>query len=115
MSMNERACSTLWFAERRAVDADGGALMAQAAQQGGDHVLVAEEVQPVVVVQIGRDNRRTATIPLLHELEEDVALLGAQGEIAHLVDAEERHAGEAVEELARGAIGERGVEVVEEV
>jgi hypothetical protein len=29
--------------------------MAQAAEQGGDHVLVAEEVEPVIVVEVGRD------------------------------------------------------------
>ena len=51
-----RPRSALGFAEGRAVDPDGGALMAQAAEQGGDHVLVAEEVQPVIVVQVGRDS-----------------------------------------------------------
>ena len=30
--------------------------MAQAAEQGGDHVLVAEEIQPVIVVEVGRDS-----------------------------------------------------------
>jgi hypothetical protein len=36
--------------------------MAEAAEERGDHVLVAEEVQPVVVVEIGRDNRGAPTI-----------------------------------------------------
>ena len=84
--------------------------MAEAAQEGGDHVLVAEEVHPVIEIKVGRDNRRAVTIAFFHELEEDVALLGAEGEVTHLVDAEEGDAGEAVDELAGGAIGERGIQ-----
>jgi hypothetical protein len=89
--------------------------MAQAAEQGGDHVLVAEEVQPVIVIEVGRDNRRAPTIAVLHEFEEEVALLGAEGQIAHFVNAEQRDAGEAIDELAGRAIGERGIQVVEEI
>ena len=35
--------------------------MAQATEQGGDHVLVAEEVQPVIVVEVGRDSVESKT------------------------------------------------------
>jgi hypothetical protein len=58
-----RPRSALEFAEGRAVDPDGRALMAQAAEQGSDHVLVAEEVEPVIVVEVGRDAG-----PLSHHL-----------------------------------------------
>jgi hypothetical protein len=48
-------------------------------------------------------------------LKKMFALLGAEGQVPHLVDAEERDAGEAVDELAGGAIGERGIHLVEEI
>src|SRR5262245_41679570 len=89
--------------------------MAEATEERGDHVFVAEEVQPVVVVQVGRENGRAPTISFLHELEEYVALLGAEAEVPHLVDTEQGDASQAVDELAGGAIGQRGVELVEEI
>jgi hypothetical protein len=54
--VNLGSWSALGFAEGRAGDADGDALLAQAAEQGRDHVLVAEEVQPVIVVEVGRNS-----------------------------------------------------------
>src|ERR1051325_2178175 len=65
-------------AERRAVDLDGVALMAEPAEQGADQRLVAEEVGPLGIVEICGDDRRALAIPLFHQLEEDIGLLRAQ-------------------------------------
>ena len=48
------------FAQGGAVDADSRALLARAAEERGDHVLVVEEVHPVIVVEAGGDWRRGA-------------------------------------------------------
>ena len=54
-------------------------------------------------------------VALLHELEEDVRLLRAAVEVAEFVDVEDVKPRESVDELARGAIGEGGVHLVEEI
>jgi len=58
--------SALRFAEGGAVDADRVALMAQSAEQGIDQGFVAQEVSPLGVVEIGRDDGRSPSIPLFH-------------------------------------------------
>src|SRR5438128_2658288 len=49
--------SALCLAQRRAVDADSVAAVAQPAKQCLDQSLVAEEVRPFGVIEIGRDDR----------------------------------------------------------
>src|SRR3972149_6662098 len=100
--------SSLRVAERGAVDADGVALVAESAEQRVDECLVAEKVVPLLVGQVGRDDRRVLAVALLHELEEDVGLLGAEVEVAHLVDAQDIDPGGAVEEFPGRAGGGRG-------
>src|SRR5690606_3032587 len=102
------------FAQRWAVDAQGMALVPQPAEQGFAERLVAEEVVPLVVVEIGGNDRGLAPVPLSHQVEEDVGLLGAQVEVAHLVDDQDTDAAQPVKELSRRAVGERGVHLVEE-
>ena len=53
-------------------------VMPDAAQQRFDHRFVAEEVLPLVIAKVRRDDRRVAMITLLHQLEEGVRLLGLQ-------------------------------------
>src|SRR6266567_5390211 len=92
------------------------AAVAEAAEEGVDEGLVAQEVRPFGKVEIGGDNGRTAMgIALLHHFEEDVGLLGLEVEVAELVADEQIKTSEPVEQLARGAVGERGVHVVEEI
>ena len=52
------AASALLGAQDGAVDRHGVASMAEAAEQRLDERLVAEEVVPLGVVQVGRDDRR---------------------------------------------------------
>src|ERR1700730_8085407 len=78
--------STLQFAQRRAVDAHRMAVVAYAAQQCVHHRFIAEEVMPLVIDQIGCNDRGMAMVPLLHQFEKDVALLGLQGQISKFVD-----------------------------
>src|SRR6266849_5470444 len=78
--------SALGIPQRRAVDADGVALMAEATEEGLDERFVAKKRLPLGVVQIRRDNCGPSAVPFLHQLEKDVGLLGFQIEIAQFVN-----------------------------
>ena len=106
---------TLRPAQRRAVDGHGVALVAQSAEKSVDQVLVPEKGGPLVVAQVGGDDGRMAPIALLHQLEEDVRLLGLEIEVAHLVDHQDIETREVLEQPAGRAVGERGVHLVEEI
>src|SRR5208337_2820639 len=86
-----------------------------AAQQRVYHRLVAQEVVPLVVDQIGCNDRGMAVVPFFHQLEEDVALLGFQGQISKLVDQQYVQAGEAFQELSRGTAGQRRIHLIEQI
>src|SRR5262245_9573552 len=64
--------------KRRAVDLDGVALVTKSAEQGADESLVSEEVGPFRVVKICGNNRCALAIPLFHQLEKDIGLLGTE-------------------------------------
>ena len=110
------AISALGHAQRGAFDTQGQAAVAQAVEQRLDHLLVAQKSVPVVVFQVGRDQRGFAVVvALLHQLEEDVALLGSQVQVPKLVDQQDVDAREPVEQLSRSPVGERGVHLVKQV
>src|SRR5579859_490568 len=92
--------SPLRFAQRRPFDADGVALMAKPAEEGVDERLVPQEVRPLGIVQVRGDDRRAVAIPLLHQLEEDVRLLGLEVEVAQFVDEQDVDGGQPIEQLA---------------
>ena len=54
-------------------------------------------------------------VALFHELEEDVGLLGLDVQIPQLIDGKDVHIGERAQELARGAIGEGSVHIIEQI
>src|ERR1035437_3872247 len=89
--------------------------MPYAAQQRVHHRFVAEEVVPLVIDQIGGNDRGMAVVPLLHQLEEDVALLRFQGQISKFVDQQYVQASEAFQELARGTVGQRRIHFIEQI
>src|SRR4029079_2102742 len=70
-------------------------------EQRVDERLVAEEVGPLGVVEIGRDDRRALAITPLHQLEENIRLFGWEIEIPHLVNHENIHLDEPVEKHRR--------------
>ena len=74
------------LAQRRPVNAHRVAVMPHTTEQRVYHRFVAEEVVPLVIDQIGCNDRGMAVVPLLHQFEEDVAPLGLQGQISKLVD-----------------------------
>src|SRR6266702_8430194 len=78
----------LCVAQGGAVDLHGVALVAEAAEERGDEGLVAEEVVPLLEVEVGSDDGGLPAVALLHELEEDVGLLRAEVEIPHLIHHE---------------------------
>src|SRR5438552_3043984 len=70
--------SALRIAQGWPINADGMALMPDAAQHRLDHIAVAEKASPFVVSKVRGDNGRFSAIALFHEFEEDVGLLGFQ-------------------------------------
>ena len=56
-----------------------------------------------------------AVVPLLHQFEEDVALLGLQGQISKFVDQKYVQAGKAFQELPRGTVGQRRIHLIEQI
>src|SRR5207253_7780121 len=78
--------SSLGLAQRRAVDVNGVAVVADAAQQRVHHCWVAQKVPPFVVSQICGNDRGVAVVALFHELEENVGLLGFHIDVAELID-----------------------------
>src|ERR1700730_3556763 len=110
------AChSTLQFAQRRAVDIHGVAVMPHTTEQRVHHRFVAEEVMPLVIDQIGCNDGGMAVVPLLHQFEEDVALLGLQGQISKFVDQKHVQAGKAFQELPCGTVGQRRIHFIEQI
>src|ERR1035437_1526587 len=102
--------SALRIAQRWSIDAYGVAVMTDAAQQRIDHGRVAEEVSPFVITQVRCNNRGVAVIALLHQFEEDVGLFGLQRQIAKFVNQKDVKPAQAVEQLARGTVGQRGID-----
>ena len=70
--------SALGIAQGWPFNADGMAVMPDAAQHRLDHIAVAEKASPFVESEVGGDNGRFSAIALFHEFEEDVGLLGFQ-------------------------------------
>src|SRR5437762_14296014 len=67
--------SALRIAQGWPINADGMALMPDAAQHRLDHIAVAEKASPFVISEVRGDNGGFSAVALLHEFEEDVALL----------------------------------------
>src|SRR5664279_5737728 len=107
--------SALRVAQRRAVDADGVAEVAQSTQQRVYHGLIAQEVAPLVIVQVRGNDRRVAVVTFLHELEEDVGLFRFQVEVPQFVDEQNVEAGQTIQQFSGGAVGQRGIHLVEQV
>src|SRR5690349_10548795 len=92
--------SALRLTQRRAVDVHRVAVVPQPAEQSLHHGPVAEEIGPLVIAQVGGDDGGVMAIPLFHQLEEDIRLLGLEVQIAKFVDQDHVQTGQPFEELA---------------
>ena len=54
------------------------AVMAEPTQQRVHHGVIAQEVAPFVILQVGGDEGGVTVVAFLHQLEEDVGLFGFQ-------------------------------------
>src|SRR5213593_92188 len=70
--------SPLRFTQRWAFDEHGVAVVPQTAQQRLHHGPIAQEVRPLVVVQVRCNDRGMVAVALFHQLEEDIGLLRFQ-------------------------------------
>lgn len=89
--------------------------MAGAAQQRLDHGGVAEEAAPFFIAQVRCNDCGVAVIALLHQLEEDVALLGPEIDVPQLINQQNVKPEEAIQQLARGTIGQRSIHLIEQI
>src|SRR4051794_33754459 len=88
--------------------------MLQSVDQRVDQGLLVEQPVPVWQIEIGGDDRRDAVVALIHQPEERVGLLRLDRQIAELIDQQRLHAAELGHQPGGGAIGERGVEFIEQ-
>ena len=61
-------------AQRHALDTDGDAVVLKSVEQGVHQRLVVEQLVPVGIVQVRRNDRTHAPITLVHQTEEGVDL-----------------------------------------
>src|SRR4029450_2077514 len=108
-------CSPLQVAQRRAVDAHRVTEVPQSAQQRFHHRPVAQEVRPLFILQIGRNNRGMVAVAFLHQFEKDVGLLRLEIQIPKFVYRQDIQARQALEQLSRGPVRQRRIHFIEEV
>ncbi len=89
--------------------------MPETIEQRLDHLFLAEEAVPVVVVEVGGDDGGLPAVAFFHQLEEDVGLLRLQVQVPHLVNDQQVDAGEAVQQLSGRPVREACVHLVEQV
>ena len=107
--------SPLRLAQGRSVDANGLALVSQAAEQGLSEVFVAKQARPLVIFKVRCNQRGLAAAAFFHEFEKNIRLLGAQVEVSDFIDEKAVETRPASDEFARGAVGEGSVHLVEQV
>ncbi len=86
-----------------ATDVDDMTVVQQTIDEGSGHDLVAQDLSPVLEAFVGGEHSGGALIAPVDELEEEHRARGADGQVADLVDDQERGIGEdleAVSELA---------------
>jgi hypothetical protein len=79
--------------------------MDQAVDHGGGHNGIAEDFSPATEGLVGGDDHRRPFVARRHQLEEQVGGLGLEGDVADLVDDQQRDATEAGELVVQAALG----------
>lgn len=97
--------------KRRPVDADRNAVVLEAVEQ----CLALEQLVPRWIVEIGRNDARPPSVAHGDELEQGVDLFGFQRQVSQLIDQQGVIAAETVEQPRGGAIGQGGVELIEQI
>lgn len=103
-----------------AVDVDADGSHGEAVEDGGGDGSVAEVAAPGAQLDVGGDGRRSVGVPAVDEVEERVrrgGLVVALLDLAEadVVDDQEFGCGPPLEAARVGAVGEAGVEVIEQV
>ena len=68
---------------------DDVAVVGDAVEQGGGHLGIAEDLDPLGEGQIGSDDQAGALVELADEVEQELAAGLGEGEVAELVDDDE--------------------------
>ena len=64
-------------------------MVLEAVEQRIDQGFALEQLVPVRIIEIGRDDRRPTAVAHIQQLKEGVDLFGFQGQVAQLIDLEE--------------------------
>jgi hypothetical protein len=98
-------------------DVDHVAVVQEAVDERGGHDVVAEDLAPLLEAPIRGEDRGGGLVASGHELVEEHGAVAGDGQVADLVDDEERRVGERLEAVAElgGGLGllERGDQVGE--
>lgn len=89
--------------------------MFQAIEEGIDQRLFLEEIIPFGVIQVRCNDCGFFPVSFPHEFKEGIDLFWFEGQVPEFVDQQQIVAAEAAEEFWGGGIGQRGVELIEEV
>ena len=94
-----------------ALDLDDDGMVQKPVQQGGGDDGIAENLAPFGEAAVGGQDHRALLVAGVDQLEEQVAGAGADGEIADLIDDQQRGAAEEADALAQASfafgLGER--------
>lgn len=91
-------------AVRCAFDLHDDRVVQQPVEQRRSHHAVAEHVAPFTDAAIGRRDDRAALVAGVDELEEQIATVGADGQVADLVDDEQAVTGKEAHALRQVAL-----------
>ena len=80
-----------------AADVDDVAAVEQPVEQRGGHDLVAEDLSPLLEALVGGEHGRSVLVAPVDELEEQDGAAPGDGEVADLIDDQERGVGEGLE------------------
>ena len=99
-----------------ALDEDGLGVMQQTVEQRrGEHGVLVEDVGPVLVDAVGRDQRGTAFVAVADDLEQTVGAELVDGQVAELIDAQDPGLDVVVQGLLDAAAGLRGGQRIDDV
>src|SRR5690606_29857847 len=91
------------------------AVVEQAVDQGGGHDLVPEDLAPLREALVAREHRGRLFVAARHELKEEHGAGAAGGQVAALVDHEDRRVGQHLEPLLELAGGLRLFQAGDEI
>jgi hypothetical protein len=86
------------------LDLDDDGVVQEAVQEGGCYNLIAEDVAPFGEAAVGGKDHCAALVTSVDQLEEEVSPTRRDGQVANLVDDQQRGAAQIADAFAQGAL-----------